>query len=278
MKMLRISHGLLPLLAASAIIVCLPARAQVPSEVADHVQAARTQIPSVSHEEIVKEGKWSDPTFNQRRSDFTVDLPLVEAVKNLPGNAKEAFDVIWPEGNGTEHLDPYSISIRLQLKNVSIVEAFQAMNLQFELSSTPVRWALVMNGERPTAVLKILPQAKPPTAVKRTAVVYVGDLVANRDTNSFATEISKIKDAIDVTVFQAGLGNITIMSYRDGELLIITGAEEQIALAREVLSALAQKAAFEGAPLHPQTPERALRGPLPQPQSLPAPPAPRQQN
>lgn len=230
--------------------------------------------PSGPQEQTVVEGRWREPVFTEQRFDFTVDLPLSEAIKNLRKQTKEAFDVIWARENG---IDPLDVPVQSQLKNVSVVEVFQALNLQFELNSNPIRWSLIMNGERPTAILKVRPvTAKSPIANKRTAVVYVGDLITTRgSTNySFEREIEKITGAIEAVADQSGSGSISVKAYPAGELIIVSGTDEQLSLVREVIAALSQKAAHEQGygPRFPAPMRAPVRPPLTAP--APNPPAP----
>ena len=49
----------------------------------------------------------------------------------------------------------------MRLKNVTASEVFNAMNIVFETENTPLRWELRMNGNRPAAVLYVLPDLLP---------------------------------------------------------------------------------------------------------------------
>ena len=135
--------------------------------------------------------------------DYNFDnLPLSEVTRSLQEQTKHQFDVLIPSGvvlhappPGAPPAEPTHAGrfpIKLRLKNVSIVELFQAMNMLFEIEKWPCRWELVMNGHRPVAVLRP-PEIEPPPAAPAGgtpearaqavghSVAYAGNLLGTPD-------------------------------------------------------------------------------------------------
>jgi hypothetical protein len=113
---------------------------------------------------------WKDPNWALESVNFA-NLPLSEVARHLREQFKDNFDIIFPNTTvvaaGTTMVDPTQIFVELELKNVKASEIFSAMNLQFELSKSPLRWELTLNGSRPTALLRNLSQLAPPAPPRR---------------------------------------------------------------------------------------------------------------
>src|SRR5258706_1968478 len=141
-----------------------------------------------------KDPNWKDP--DKVLADFSYDgVPLEEVAKHLRDQFKDAFDVLIPNdwrhpNNPGISIDPRTAPIKMQLKNVTASEAFNAMNLVFETENQPLRWELKMNGNRPTAVLRVLIDLmaaygdRPPERM----IYFVGDLISNEKTGGMTME------------------------------------------------------------------------------------------
>jgi len=145
------------------------------------------------------DGDWADPPITLTNVNYE-GLPLSEIASELRDQCKGYFDVLLP-ASPSGGLDPSSISVKLRLKEVTAREVFNAMNLLFENDRTPVRWRLTMNGKRPIALLRVLPEelavvAQMAPEPKR-MVYFVGDLVGDKKSGGMTVEqvvdtISKI--------------------------------------------------------------------------------------
>ncbi len=195
--------------------------------------------------------------------DF-LNIPLTEVVRELQRQAKQQFDVLLPSvgaphvapgapGVPVERMDPSALGITLRLKNVSVIEVFQAMNMLFEIDHTPVRWELVMNGHRPAAVLHVLeaelhppgpssslpPEARPQAASR--SVVFVGDLLGEADAGGMNPEsLCGILAQTASDAFGAS-GTRKIQFHKGAELLILSGTDEELHFMKDVLQALKEK-------------------------------------
>jgi hypothetical protein len=213
--------------------------------------------------------------------DYNFDnLPLSEVTISLQEQTKHQFDVLIPHGfvryaplpggPPVEQEDPSNFAIKLRLKNVSIVEVFQAMNMLFEIEKWPCRWELVMNGHRPVAVLRP-PEIEPPPAVSagdspeaRTQsvghmVAYVGNLLGTPDAGRM-TPVD-LGDTLEQTANQTFPGSITfkVQFHRGAELLVLSGTDEELRVMNEVLQALKERVSDRrkgGAPGDQEAPAR----------------------
>src|SRR6266850_1282291 len=83
-----------------------------------------------------KDPNWKDP--DKVLKEVTYDaLPLGEVALQLRKEFHDAFDILIPNhwqhpNNPAVSLEPQNLSIRMQLKNVTASEVFNAMNLMFE--------------------------------------------------------------------------------------------------------------------------------------------------
>lgn len=198
-----------------------------------------------------KDPEWPDP--EKRMSEFFLDaIPLRQVVELLQKEFKWAFDVLIPNAwqdlrNPAEVLDPGSTSIKMQLKNVTASEVFNAMNVMFDLEKTPYRWELRMNGNRPTAILRVLPELltpaapAPPPPPQTRQVFFVGDLTGDEKPGRLTMEqLVKIVSEI----YQMSFGPLpgVLQFHKEAQLLIVTGTGDMIAFAQQTLAALREKA------------------------------------
>ena len=96
----------------------------------------------------VRAADWKDPGQKLDRVDFK-ESRLADAVTYLHERFKGEIDMVVPP-------QVADVTVSLHLKNATATEAFNAMNQLFDADQSPVRWALDMNGTRPTAVLRVL--------------------------------------------------------------------------------------------------------------------------
>jgi len=147
--------------------------------------------------------------------------------------------------------------IRLQLKNVTASEVFNAMNLVFENDRTPLRWELKINGKRPTALLRVLAEPKnPPLAIidpatglpvsaatpvlePKRMVYFVGDLTGDAKSGGMTMEqiVKTVEEIWDMTYHEPGV----VQFHKDAQLLIVSGTPDQIAFVQQTLGALRVK-------------------------------------
>ena len=226
----------------SACMVCAP----LPAQPAGNTNAAATFE--------WKHADWKDP--DQTIAELTYDnLPLAEVVHLLKSRFTNYFDVVMPESFSTtpsalapdgrtipaEATEVSSISVKLQLKNVTASEIFNALNLKFDLDKLPLRWELLVNGRRPTAVLRVLevPRTESvtkPSETRSRAVFYVGDAVDSR------MPIDKVLGTIAEIADRSKHADFQISIHKDAELIVVSGTREDVDLIRETLAALKQKA------------------------------------
>ena len=191
---------------------------------------------------------WPDPGIVLTNVIYD-GLPASEVARLLRTSFNDKFDIVIspgslnPDGSNVGP-DPGSETIRLQLKNVTATEIFRAMNLLLESENSPARWQLLVNGNRPLVLLRLIPDvsARAPRAVepKQTMVCYVGDLIANGGMTR-----QQITDTLaDVSNKGYGGDNIYIGFHPETELLIVKGTEEQLTMARATLDALKQRMLF----------------------------------
>jgi len=155
-----------------------------------------------------------------------------------------------PGGPPAEQTDPGDFPIKLRLKNVSIVEVFQAMNMLFEIEKWPCRWELVMNGSRPVAVLRP-PEIESPSAVPAGdtpearaqvvghSVAYVGNLLGTPDLMNPDALCETLEEIAKQTF--PGSSTIKVQFHRGAELVVLSGTDEELRVMNEVLRALKEK-------------------------------------
>jgi hypothetical protein len=143
-----------------------------------------------------KDPDWKDPIKVLPEVNFD-GLPISEVARYLRDQFSNNFDVMIPTGYVQKNavatsnqvsgqprsLDPNAYTVKLQLRNVNASEIFQAMNWEWENENNPVRWQLMMNGNRPTALLRVVPELlthgppPPPAPEIKRMVFFVGDLI-----------------------------------------------------------------------------------------------------
>ena len=195
--------------------------------------------------------KWKDPDI-VLTNVFYDGLPLSEVAYRLRECFKGYFDVLVPVN---VDINWQSTMIRLQLKNVTASEVFNAMNLVFENDRTPLRWELKLNGKRPTALLRVLAEPKnpplaiidpatglpvpPPVPEPKRMVYFVGDLTGDAKSGSMTMEqiVKTVEEIWDMTYHEPG----GVQFHKDAQLLIVSGTPDQIAFVQQTLGALRVK-------------------------------------
>ena len=197
-----------------------------------------------------KDPNWKDPDI-VLTNVFYDGLPLSEVAYRLRERFKDSFDVL---ANGNGDIDPRAVMIRLQLKNVTASEVFNAMNLVFENDQTPLRWELKMNGKRPTALLRVLaePGRKnsppaidpttglpvPPQETKR-GVYFVGNLIGDEKSGGMTME-QLVQTLSEVQQMSFG-SESALQFHKQAQLVIVTGTDAEIEFIGNTLTALKQK-------------------------------------
>ena len=192
---------------------------------------------------------WKDPDIVLTNVDY--EIPLSEVVRDLRERFKDSFDVL---ANGNGDFDTSAVMIRLQLKNVTASEVFNAMNLVFENDQTPLRWELKMNGKRPTALLRVLaePGRKnsppaidpttglpvPPQETKR-GVYFVGNLLGDEKSGGMTME-QLVRTLSEVQQMSFG-SESGLQFHKQAQLVIVTGTDAEIEFIGNTLTALRQK-------------------------------------
>lgn len=200
-----------------------------------------------------KDPNWKDP--DKVLADFSYDgMPLEEVAKTLRDQFKGAFDVLTPNerhdpNNPTVAFDPRGIPIKMQLKNVTASEVFNAMNLVFETDNTPLRWELKMNGNRPTALLRVLGYAYATEAPRPQRMIYfVGDLIGDEKSGGTTME-QLVKIISEVYEMSYGISGEPISNHlqfhKEAQLLIVTGSIDQIRFIEQTVAAMRQRAQLE---------------------------------
>lgn len=201
-----------------------------------------------------KDPNWKDP--EKVLAEVAYDgLPLTEVAKDLRKQFKDAFDVLIPNSwqnpyNPAATIEPGSFPVKMQLKNVSASEVFNAMNTVFDIENTPLRWELQLNGKRPTAVIRVLPglvpanQPQPPPHQPTRMVFFVGDLLS--DEKSGGMSINQLVTTVsEVYKMSYGSPEGVLQFHKEAQLLIITGEVDQIQFIQQTLNALKQKGLLE---------------------------------
>jgi hypothetical protein len=206
-----------------------------------------------------KDPNWKDPDIVLTNVNFVEGLPVGEVARYLREEFKNSFDTLLP-GNWSdpnrpnESLDPQSFMVRLQLKNVTASEVFNAMNLLFETENTPLRWELKMNGKRPTALLRVLAQPSPknpppvidpttglpmpPPETKR-GVYFVGNLLGDEKSGGMTMEqlVQTLSEVHQMSFGSEG----GLQFHKQAQLVIVTGTDAEIEFIGNTLTALKQK-------------------------------------
>jgi hypothetical protein len=244
-------------------LLCAWTAAQCQLAAADSTNAAAPRKSSPTRLGIPPEWKITD----EPRDYVFEGLPLSEVVLVLQDKCKHEFDALIPRAvqapglpvaaDGSppppqESIDAGALDIKLRLKNVTIPEVFQAMNMLFEIEHTPVRWELTMNGHRPVAMLRpveLRPPPAPPNDVSdpvlNRTVVYVGNLLGAPEAGGMKPET--LCATLEETAMQTFPSSKTrrVQFHKTAELLVLSGTPEEVRFMREVLEALTEKASFQ---------------------------------
>jgi hypothetical protein len=211
-----------------------------------------------------KDPNWKDP--DKVLTDFSYDgVPLSEVADHLREQFKGAFDVLTPNerhdpNNPAVAFDPRGTPIKMQLKNVTASEVFNAMNLVFETDNTPLRWELKMNGNRPTAVLRVLGYAYAPPPDRK--IYFVGDLIGDEKSGGMTME-QLVKTVSEVYEMSYGTSQDAISAHlqfhKQAQLLIVTSTVDQEGFVLQTIVALREKARLEHKPLPPKAAEAKVK-------------------
>ena len=198
--------------------------------------------------------QWKDPGWKDPDKKLTVTydgLPVEEVAADLRKQFNEAFDIVIPRGsqpaNGAASFDAASVPIRIQLKNVTASELFNAMNLMFEAENASLSWELKMNGSRPMVVLRVWPMFLPPLPPARPPerkIFFVGDMVGDDKIGGMTMEhlVKTISEVYEMS-YGAAHGAVSdhLQFHKQAQLLVVTGTVDEISFVMETLSALRQK-------------------------------------
>ena len=231
---------------------------------------ATTMGTSWAADEATSWRGWEHPMKRMPEVDFDV-VPLSEVVEFLQEAYDHQFDAIVPEGRifdepatldpstglplpapAPSHIETGDQLIDLKLRNVTATEVFKAMNLLFEEQRNQLQWDLVMNGERSTAVLRVLdypvkPEKPPPPPPRKQAIFFVGDLIGPENPNDLTME--SLREVIVEVWFntpkvnEASREETPAINYHEkAELLIMLGTEDEINSVTQTLKALKDRA------------------------------------
>jgi hypothetical protein len=262
----------------SAFVLCLAtlARAQTPAN--QQVTLATTAVawdPNAKAQAPVPPpaAQWIAPDWKgpeQVLPDVSFhDTPLSAIARNLRERFKEGFDVIVPSSwesppvgisGQVVSFSPDSVSVNLHVENVNAVEVFNAMNLAFEAENAPVRWQLQMNGDRPLAILRVLPALLPqlaeiankpgsaepaaPPPEKKRMVFFVGDLVGpGMDMERLYGTVCEVYDrGYGKPLFDNRPQREDIRFHKGAQLIIVNATPDVVDFIRNTLAALREKA------------------------------------
>ena len=246
---------------ALALAVCAAAQA-----------AEKTNTPGMSDAQkrydqaltkIGKAGEWKGPDKVLPEVVYQ-DLPVSEVAVDLLKSFDHQFDVLLPtrfensplapvlgpDGNPMpqspqEARDWTTTVVALRLKNVTASEVFNAMNLYFEINNLWLRWELMMNGHRPTALLRVVEPAKPEAAPQaqqepKRAIFYVGELMGDEKSGGMTMK-QILKTLADVT-FADYKREVNVQCHEGAQMLVVKGTPGEVELVRDTIEALKQKA------------------------------------
>jgi hypothetical protein len=209
--------------------------------------------PSLSSGKTIKGSDWPEPDKIIPQLSYD-GLPITEVSASLKELFNDKFDVLLPNGQQ----DVWSGStVTLKLKNVKASEIFNAMNLVFQTGHTPLRWELMMNGQRPTALLHLVQDVDPaatvidpatgmplhPPAQEKPMVFFVGDLLGNQETGGM-----NMNQVIGTVTDVCRSANITaqISGHNEAQLIIVRGTEDDRNFVRDTLAALRERVRVDG--------------------------------
>lgn len=213
-----------------------------------------TGLPITQTAPTWKDPDWKDPV--KVLPEVTFDgLPVSEVARHLLDQFSNEFDIVIPRGyaprnsatvnNQPEEINPGVQFVTLQLRNVTASEIFNAMNLEWENENTPVRWQLVMNGSRPTAVLRVVPELlthglpPPPAPEIKRMVFFVGNLLGSEKSGGMT--LDQVVQTVETTYATVLNSKPDIHVSKDAQLLIISGTLDQVDFVKQILQALKEK-------------------------------------
>lgn len=174
------------------------------------------------------------------------ELPLNEIARDLNQRFKGEIDFLPLPQWGNQ--DWRSTQLTLQLRNVRASQIFSAMNMVFENDRTPIRWEFRRNGDRPTALLRVLPEGAPeqvpafgpgmPMNEPLRRIYFVGDLTDEKAGGMPMEQIIQTITDIWAMIDNTG-GNLQF--HKAAQLLVVRGTPGQIDAIEQTLGALRQK-------------------------------------
>jgi hypothetical protein len=209
---------------------------------------------------------WRDPNWQEPTGTLKVvsydSVPLNEVANNLRREFKEAFDVVIPRSwedprDPSIRIEPGAFEISLRLKNVTATEAFQAINMTLEAENRPARWELKMNGNRPMAVLRVLPHllptagTRPPAEPPRRMVIFVGDLLGEEPKGMKMNQLIDTLTMVYIRSYGNNPPEKFLQYHNDAQILVIHGTVDQVDLVQQTLNAIKQKIALARRPNPP---------------------------
>jgi hypothetical protein len=227
---------------------------------------------------------WKDP--GQVLPEVSFDLTVSDVAIRLRHLFKDAFDVVLPNSSSwqRESFDLGSVTLKFQMKNVTATELFNAMNLMFEADNTPVRWQLKMNGNRPLALLSVVPSMVPPLVAPGNQTVqirkafFVGDLVGDEKFGGTTMEqlfktVCQVYDmgyGKDQVTGESRPSELNLRFHKEAQLIIVSGSADNIDFVQDILAALRQKARMPersagDATTKTETPKKHEAAPAPSP-------------
>ncbi len=120
---------------------------------------------------------WSD--IGPAPQNISIEgMPVNEVAKSLATTFKNQFDLILPPDDP----ETSAITVQMRLKDAPAAEIFNAMNLYFQANKIQAQWTLMLNGNRPIAVLAVVHPGKSPGAAappvepdRKTTVFSIAD-------------------------------------------------------------------------------------------------------
>ena len=202
------------------------------------------------------ERQWIDPAWVDPEITLTNvaydEIRMSDVANDLRSRFKNAFDILisprWTDPT-RKLIDPEMCEIKLQLRNVTASEVFRAMNLLLEAQNTPLRWQLTVNGSRPLALLRVIPElltaanSLDPGAgePKKPMVFFVGDLIGGEKSGKMT--MNQLRGILDEIIQLAYPGeDLGLGFHYDAQLVIVRGTDQQIGFVQNAIEALEQKA------------------------------------
>jgi hypothetical protein len=225
------------------LIAALTLTAAWAGRAADNTAAPLTSQPPKKTPKPDASAIWKDRDVLVEGTVEFRNAPVTDIARTLSQQFSNKLDVLVPDSQ--DFLDsPFKYTVSLRLRDATAAELFNAMNRIFEAGMTPLHWELTMNGDRPTAVLKVEQQTESrgtPTpqgqqAIGRT-VMYVGDLVGAKKPSVAMKEIAKKLMEVHALAYEHEKRDL-VQCYAEGELIIVTGTPDEIRFVRDTVERL----------------------------------------